>query len=337
LNENGWTYLWDWGDGTTSTSIEPGSHTYSNYGNYVITVQVTNPNITFDCTQTLQVPVTVTPVLPVIDFTFTPAEGCRPQQVMFTNTSFSADPNTYQWEFINENTGIVVGTSKEVNPAFTFFDPGIYTVSLLGSNVFGLSVTETKTSIITIYDLPEASFNVRPALIYLPDQPLFTSNLSTGADTYIWDFGDGNTSTEFEPLYYYQSTGTYTITLIANSNTGCSDTLRKENIVMAQEGGDVVTPNAFTPNLNGPTGGNAEPGTYNDVFLPKTEGVVDFKMQIFDRWGNLMFESLSKDTGWDGYDRKGRLATQGVYVFHVIMTLSDGSRREKIGDVTLIR
>jgi len=337
LNKNAWSYIWDWGDGTTSTNTDPGNHTYANYGNYVISVLVSNPNITFDCTQELQVPVTVTPVLPVIDFTWDPSEGCRPLVVNFTNTSFSADTSTYKWQFIDASTGQVAGTSSSVNPVFTFFDPGIYTVILEGSNSFGLSVTERKESIITVYDLPEASFNVRPALIYLPNQALYTSNLSTGADSYLWDFGDGNTSNEFEPLYYYQTPGTYTITLTATSGFGCADTLSKENIVMAKEGGDVITPNAFTPSLDGPNGGSPGAGTYNDVFLPKTEGVTDFKMQIFDRWGNLIFESNDKGIGWDGYNKQGKLLPQGVYVFHVIMTLSDGSRREKIGDVTLIR
>ncbi len=60
-------------------------------------------------------------------------------------------------------------------------------------------------------------------------------------------------------------------------------------------------------------------------------------MQIFDRWGTLIFESKDKNVGWDGYDRNGRLMTAGVYVYRLVMRLSNGQRTTKVGDVTLIR
>ncbi|HRG11502.1 MAG TPA: gliding motility-associated C-terminal domain-containing protein, partial [Cyclobacteriaceae bacterium] len=90
--------------------------------------------------------------------------------------------------------------------------------------------------------------------------------------------------------------------------------------VTAKQGGVTKVPNAFTPNPGGPgagsggggTGGN---GSFNDVFLPIVKGAEEFNMQIFDRWGNLIFESNSSNIGWDGYDKNGRILPAGVYVY----------------------
>lgn len=110
--------------------------------------------------------------------------------------------------------------------------------------------------------------------------------------------------------------------------------------VTAKQGGITKVPNAFTPNPNGPSGNPPGPGgngTFNDVFLPIVKGAEEFNMQIFDRWGNLIFESNSANIGWDGYDKNGRLLPAGVFVYKLTVRLSDGQRSTQIGDVTMIR
>jgi gliding motility-associated-like protein len=67
------------------------------------------------------------------------------------------------------------------------------------------------------------------------------------------------------------------------------------------------------------------------------EGVEEFHMQIYDRWGNLIFESRDVNQGWDGYDKNGRLLPAGVYVYKITLRLSDSQRTTQVGDVTLIR
>ena len=165
-------------------------------------------------------------------------------------------------------------------------------------------------------------------------------------------FDDGFTSQEFQPKHLYTLEGQYTITLVAGYDNGnhdingdgildgnivCYDTTRQ--IVNAVHGGAIKIPNAFTPNPNVSTGGSGVPGTgsFNDVFLPIASGVEEFNMQIFDRWGTLLFESKDKNVGWDGYDRNGRIMPAGVYVYKLVMRLSNGQRTTKVGDVTLIR
>jgi gliding motility-associated-like protein len=94
----------------------------------------------------------------------------------------------------------------------------------------------------------------------------------------------------------------------------------------------LVVPNAFTPR-----GGNlASPNDLNDIFLPLTDGAVEFSLKVFSRWGELLFESNDPAKGWDGYHR-GQLCTQDVYAYKVQVTFADGTKRTKVGDVTLIR
>jgi gliding motility-associated-like protein len=98
-------------------------------------------------------------------------------------------------------------------------------------------------------------------------------------------------------------------------------------------------PNAFTPNVNGSTRGNGVPGsgTFNDVFMPIVKGAEEYTMQIYDRWGNMIYETVDKNQGWDGYDRNGKLMPAGVYVYKLVIRLSNGQRTTKVGDITLIR
>src|SRR5690606_4766672 len=100
-------------------------------------------------------------------------------------------------------------------------------------------------------------------------------------------------------------------------------------------GGTMRIPNAFTPGTRGQGRGGGD--GINDVFLPVTDGVTDFHMQIYDRWGTLVFESRSKESGWDGYDRNGRLLPAGVYVYKIVVRTSEGENATRAGDVTLIR
>ena len=115
----------------------------------------------------------------------------------------------------------------------------------------------------------------------------------------------------------------------------CYDTAQQEIVAVA--GGSIVIPNAFTPSAAGPSGGRPTAGSINDVFMPKVRGVTEYTMQIFNRWGTLIFESRDPDIGWDGYDRNGKFMPAGVYVYKMALTQSDGQRITRLGDVTLIR
>jgi gliding motility-associated-like protein len=248
-----------------------------------------------------------------------------------------------EWRVVDSN-GRIAATSNAPLPVFQITNPGNYSIFLTTSNSLTGQVANTQQDNFEVFDNPVASFDLRPTTVFVPDTELTTFNFSTGATDYDWDFGDGGTSFDVEPIYVYKVEGAYDVRLIARNDHGqgvvCTDTLIRK--VTAKQGGVTKVPNAFTPNPNGPSGGNVGAGsggngTFNDVFLPIVKGAEEFNMQIFDRWGNLIFESNSNSVGWDGYDANGKLMPAGVYVYKLTVRLSDGQRSTQIGDVTMIR
>ncbi len=344
-NPGGWTYTWDFGDGnevsgttgainithpdgsTTTGTIENPVHTYAVYGDYLISLNVTDGN----CESSAVIPIVIEPLPPIVDFTYSVSEGCSPLTVDFTNLTEFADEDSYLWQF-----GEGEGFSNAQNPTYIYNNPGVFTVTLTAFNDLGIAVTETKELIIEVFEQPISRFTVRPTTIYLPDKPVFTTNLSFGGTSYLWDFGDGNTSDEFEPMHFYTEPGIYTISLTV-SNGDCEDTHTIEEAVVVLNGGEIKVPTVFTPDPNGPNGGSVSLGTVeNNVFIPLIEGAVEFRMEVYSRWGKLMFVSNSQTVGWDGY-YKGKIAGQGVYLYKVEATFRDGEKITRVGDVTLLR
>jgi gliding motility-associated-like protein len=158
----------------------------------------------------------------------------------------------------------------------------------------------------------------------------FTNN-SVGASSYVWEFGDGQISTEENPVYSYASTinGTV-ITLTATSLLGCESIY--ELSIQYQEGEIIYIPNTFTPD-----GDN-----YNQEFLPIFTSGFDpynFEMLIYNRWGELIFETHDVRVGWDGsYSMQGRAVQDGVYTYKInYKNLINDKRKIIIGHVALIR
>ncbi len=280
------------------------------------------------------------------DFDAIPLAACFPTDITIVDNRATGD--VFEWEVIDEG-GRTSATSNANLPVFAIPNPGKYTIFLTTRNSF-TGDAESTSKELEIFELPTASFELRPTVVFIPDQQITTFNFSDGANQYEWDFGDGNTSIDFEPTFTYRVEGEYPVTLVAGFNNGshdvdgdgvtdgaiiCYDTLTRT--VQAKDGGVTRIPNSFTPNPNGPNGGNAGNGSFNDVFLPITKGVEEFLMQIFDRWGNLVFESRDKNQGWDGYHQNGSLMPAGVYVYKLELRLSNGQRTNQVGDVTLIR
>lgn len=321
-NPGPWAFEWDFGDGTTSNDPAVSSHTYATFGTYTIRLTVEN-NV---CIETQARTITIEPIPPVLEFTYDPASGCVPLTVNFTNLSLYADPTTYYWEF-----GTNQGTSRAVNPSYTYTEPGLYSVTLSATNVLGETVVLTKQFIIEVYDRPIARFDVKPRTVTIPGGILYTRNQSLGATSYEWDFGDGSVSTEYEPEHVYTEEGVFDISLTAYGPEGCADTMLMQAGVRVESSGKVLVPNAFSPNLSGP-GSNGK----NDVFIPLMRGITEFHMLIFNRWGEILFETTNPEVGWDGY-YKGRLCQQDVYIYKLTAKDEDGNLITRVGDVHLIR
>lgn len=327
-NEGDWAFEWDFGDGKPAMTVrDPGSYEYETYGIYEIKLTVRNGM----CASEHSRVIVIDPMPPIVDFDCDPPRGCRPLTVRFRNLSSFADEDKFTWDF-----GDGQGISTAQNPVYTYNQPGVYSVTLTASNKSGSKVVKEKKYLIEVYDNPYARFEVRPSQVYIPDMPVEVTNFTFGGDTWHWDFGDGTTYSTYEPQHYYKKKGVYDITLIAGNNEGCYDTAFVRAAAEAVEGGRIKTPNVFTPNPDGPTGGILGQGSTNDVFLPLMEGVTEFRMQIYNRWGELLFETTNKEIGWDGY-YQGRLCPQDVYIYKIDLKFADGERTTKVGDVTLLR
>ena len=320
-----WSYNWDWGDTTVTTLENPGPHTYNTWGNFNISLIVSS-NF---CSDTAINQIVIEPPLPIADFTGQ-GTGCKPLTVTFSNISQYGV--TYEWDF-----GDGGKSTLENPPPYTYFNAGTYTVSLRVVGPGGDVDIEVKQNIVVVNETPIAFFDLNPKTVVVPTQAVQFFNFSNFADSYVWDFGDGNFSTAPFPSHNYTEEGAYTVTLFVANNFGCRDTFVLPTEVIAESRGEVQFPNAFTPNSAGPTGGIYDPNSINnEVFFPVSDGVLGYHLMIFNRWGELLFESKDVNIGWDGYYR-GQLCQQDVYVWKVVAQLSNGNELVKVGDVTLLR
>ena len=278
-------------------------------------------------TDTIHIQVLMPP-LPVADFS-PDTVGCSPLTVQFTNKSLYGE--TYMWGFGDGQYSV-----KE-NPVHTYYVPGSYIVKLIVYNIAGESV---HNGIITVYQNPTAILEAYPTDVINNEQVVVFSNNSMHDSISFWRFGDGMTSEEKNPYHKYMEQGSYIVTLIVTSKDGCIDSAQLATPVRVDwKVGDIDFPNVFKWNETGPTGGFWRPGCYPEmdyVFRPFYENVSEYKLQIFNRWGVLIYESSDLYQGWDGYSRDGKLAVQGVYVWKVTGRYADGDYFTKVGDVTFL-
>lgn len=318
-----WDYYWDFGDGDTTSGYSPADHVYSTWGDYEIQLVVTSPWCSDTSTQTI----TIIPPLPEPHI-YGSGEGCRPVTIQFYDTSWYVD--SYYWDFGDG------GFSTLQNPYYTYHQAGDYNVTVTLTGPGGVT-THVMMDSVHVHEYAVAFFQYSPTEVYVPDEPVQFYNLSSFADSYIWDFGDGNTSTLEHPEHFYGAEGLYDITLIANNANNCPDTLSFEQAVVAETGGEIEFPNAFTPNTSGPTGGAYDPNAVdNDIFFPVFKGVEDYHLSVFNRWGELIFESFDVNIGWDGYYRE-ELCQQDVYIWKARVKYTNGNEEVYVGEIHLLR
>jgi hypothetical protein len=235
------------------------------------------------------------------------------------------------------------GASTAKNPTYTYFDPGTFRVQL---TVTGPGGTSTYSQVVNSYPSPKANFQVSPTVVFVNDEAVRMFNLTQGADSYLWEFGDGDTSKVKEPYHKYMAEGVYDITLwaylhnVVNGQTiTCSDKYVLSPGVTVEPTGVLRFSTVFTPNTTAeieldhlPTG-----GTEIDQFFfpPVNQKVIKYKLQVFNRLGVLIFESNDINIPWNGYYHH-KLCPQGVYVWYVEGKYANGQPFKKVGDVTLL-
>jgi gliding motility-associated-like protein len=217
----GGTYNWTFTGATpsSSTSYNPGSVTFSTPGTQYIRLTVNK----FGCSNTKTDSVYVED-LPVVNFTTSPSNGCTPLNVVLTNTSPNVPGYTYIWNYGNGN----VDTSYTPTSPQTYVNSGgasiTYTVTL--TVIAQTGCKDSLKRFITVSPLPKPNFLIVDDTICL-NQSLQLTNTSTGASSYQWHFGDGNTSTQVNPTHFYTQPGDYLVKLVATSGIGCTDSISK--------------------------------------------------------------------------------------------------------------
>jgi PKD repeat protein len=321
-----WNWLWRFGDNTTSTERDP-VHTYTDLGTYPVTLVAYNAV----CRDSITREIRVVPPQPVAMFEDIPS-GCAPWYIKPVNISENIDiPGTkFYWSFGDGSTS----TARE--PDYTYFTAGDYTVELY---IEGPGGTSSYSQRVSAYPSPKAYFEITPERVYVNDERVRCFNLSQGAEWYIWDFGDGDTSKLKEPYHRYMTEGVYDITLWAHSSNGCTDKYILSPAVTVEPVGELRFASVFTPNKTGPVERTDLPtgGVEIDQFFYPSirERVLEYKLQIFNRWGVLIFESHDINVPWNGY-YNNELCPQGVYVWYVEGKYLDGKPFRQAGDVTLL-
>jgi PKD repeat protein len=245
-------YAWAFGDGNTSTNANP-VNTYSNAGTYSVSLTARGPGGTNMLTRANYI-VVIAPV--VAGFSGGPTSGVAPLAVTFTNSSSGA--TNYAWAFGDGNT------STNANPVNTYSSAGTYSVSLTATGPGGTNML-TRANYIVVIAPVVTGFSGGPTSGVAPLAVTFT-NSSSGATNYAWAFGDGNTSTNANPVNTYSNAGTYSVSLTA-TGAGGTDTLTRTNSVLVGAA-STLTSIAVTPATPTLFSGAQQPftatGTYSD-------------------------------------------------------------------------
>ncbi|MFB6258575.1 MAG: PKD domain-containing protein [Flavobacteriales bacterium] len=244
---------------------------------------------------------------------------------------------------VNDTTNMVAGSdcSWELGDGSTatgcdtifhqYDEPGCYDVQLTVETPAGCVDSVTEDDYVCVHPIPDAQFGFQPQeTTYLHPEIDFT-NQSIGDSTIFWDFGGLDSSTIQNPSYVFpeEEAGTYDVCLTATSSEGCKDTVCKEVVVKGKF--FLYVPNAFTPDGDG----------INDLFRPVINGMdrSDYRFEIYDRWGKLVFKTKDPEKGWDGsIDGNKDASKTDVYVWKVITTNKyTGNSIVETGHVTLLR
>jgi gliding motility-associated-like protein len=305
-----WTFT---GANTPSSSVAtPQNITYPTAGQYTVTVNVVENS----CQSQGTININVLPQ-PEAQFNANPPIGCAPMKVAFTNlTNGGGD---ILWNF----TGGTPATSTTSPVDVVYNTPGQYSVSLTVTFPNGCSDTEIATNLINAQASPTAGFSIQPEEVNMGDPTVTFINSSIGGSNIYYYVGDnGGVSGPTSP-YTFTEEGTYDVMQIVTSFGGCSDTAYGQLVVIGNT--EVFIPNAFTPNYD----------NLNTSFKVAGYGFSDFHMMIFDRWGELLFESHNQDQGWDG-TYMGKPCKPDVYVYKIELKNFKNSLKSYLGSVTLV-
>lgn len=308
----GGSFSWDNGSVTNSINVTPNTTT-----TYTLTYSVAS------CPNSVE-SVTVSVFnKPIVDFNVLNTNICLTNVVDFNNVS--SNVTDYFWDF---GDGL---TSINVNPSIEYLNTGNKTIKLIGSNP-GCSDSITKVDYLTVNEKASANFSTNSNQISTNDLNVVFYNNSIGADSYYWDFGDNSNSTDDASSITHTfptSQGTYTVKLVANNLNNCPDS--SEIIIRVNEELIYYVPNSFTPNNSDAHNAEFKP-VFTSGYNPNS-----YSLTIFDRWGNVVFDSNNTLIGWNG-TKEGEKLPIGTYSWKLhFEEINSGQNYNLAGNVNLIK
>jgi gliding motility-associated-like protein len=313
------TFLWNFGDGSPKvrTGFASVIHTFPSPGTYKISLLVDDTvfcNEPDSAIKTLRISPNVK-----AQFT-TPSVGCVPYKAVFNNVSLGG--TDFLWDF-----GDGAGFVTDNNPTVTHDYPaiGTYRVRLIAIDTSTCNKVDTSGYFnITVYPIPTAGYDWTPRTAIANTITRFINQSSADAVRFLWDFGDGENSTETNPMHQYNATGTYKAVLYVYNTANCIDSVVHDIPIIINPLLDV--PNAFTPGRFGT----------NSIVKVVGFGIEKMDWRIYNRWGQVVFKTSDRKQGWDGTFR-GALQPMDVYTYTLDVVFSDGTKLRKTGDISLLK
>ncbi|MEM6967198.1 MAG: gliding motility-associated C-terminal domain-containing protein, partial [Bacteroidota bacterium] len=267
--------------------------------------------------------VTWLPVPPLIIIEPSSFTGCAPVDIFFNNLSTPIDDTyTIEWDFGDGGFG------DAISPDYTYQEPGTYDINVGITSPIGCFTERFFPSLIKVDSFPVADFTFGPDRItnFEPEVNFFDNSIRDVQ--WKWNFNDEGFSFQENPSFIFADTGQQVVELVVFTEAGCTDTIQKVVDVIPEV--RYFLPNAFTPNDD----------TVNDEFkaVGFYRGMKDYKFAIWNRWGELVFETSDPDEGWDGRTQNGNVKMPaGVYVCLVSYRTPRGVPQEVQGYITLIK
>lgn len=313
---SGYTYDWSNGDQGASITVSPTSTT---------TYAVTLDDACETPTVTDSVEITVHE-LPDVKIEGVDLEACAPVEATLINaTADSMVGDDCVWSF-GDGTQAVGCDSVQ----HKFEEPGCYDVSLSVSSPEGCVDSSERVDYVCVRPYPDANFKAEPRTSTVQSPEVQFTNLSTGAESYKWDFGSLDSSSEEHPTFDFpnEGEGQYQVCLEATNSYACQDSICRDVIIQGEF--ILYVPNAFTPDGDG----------LNDRFQPVVQGADEknYDLYIYDRWGEVVFEGHHPEASWDGTIKGSGKAKPDVYVWKIVAKSKyTGKVVERTGHVTLLR
>jgi gliding motility-associated-like protein len=300
-------YNWNFGDGSAANTMNP-SHTYPNAGVYQVAQIVSDAIPCYDTAYHI----IVVDSISTLNFTESAHSACIGTLINFSAPNQGATLNDLSWDF---DDGTVISNLYNLHHAYD--KEGIYFVNLTAT--FRVCPELNFKDSVIVYPFPNVYLGPDTS-ICLDGNPIILSNkeVEDTTDSYTWS--TGATTANLKIVHH----GNYSLT-VTNTHD-CSTT---DEIIVAKDC-YVDIPNSFTPNNDG----------VNDYFFPRqllSSGITDFTMQVFNRWGQVIFETTNANgSGWDG-KFNGKDQPQGVFIYRIHVIFKNGRMEKYDGNVTLIR